>query len=145
MSFMNWNRSEGFFPSIPSFFDNLGLDDDFLASFWAGKKVPAVNISETEDTYLVELAAPGMNKEDFEVSVKDGMLVIRAQKELSKEEKEKDYRRREYSFTSFERRFSLPDNISSEAVKARYESGVLMISLEKKVLEAPKKVEVEVL
>ena len=94
--------------------------------------MPAVNISETEDTFLVELAAPGMDKKDFEVSVKDGMLVIRAQKELTKEEKERDYRRKEYSFTSFERRFNLPENISSEAVKARYESGVLMISLQKK-------------
>lgn len=132
------------FPAMPSFFQNMGWDDDFLASFWNGKKMPAVNISETDDTFLVELAAPGMEKKDFQVSVEEGVLTIRSEKEEKKEEKEKNYRRQEYSFESFERCFRLPDNVNADAVNAKYDNGILKISLKKTAVEAPTKMAVKV-
>ena len=129
MSLIKWNRDKGFFPTIPSFFENVGWDDDFLASFWNGKRIPAVNISETEDTFLVEVAAPGMEKKDFKVSVEDGMLTISAEKEEKKEKKEKNFRRKEYSFESFERCFRLPENVKMEEVKAKYDNTAIAQSV----------------
>ena len=128
MSLIKWNRNKDLFPAIPSFFDKIGWDDDFLASFWNGKKMPAVNISETDGTFLVEVAAPGMDKKDFHVSVEEGMLTISAEKEEKKEEKDKDFRRQEYNFHSFERCFRLPENVDMDDVKAKYDKGVLKIS-----------------
>jgi HSP20 family protein len=122
----------------------MGWDDDFLPSFWNGKRMPAVNISETEKEFLVEVAAPGMTKKDFQVMVEEGMLKIRAEKEEKKEEKEKDYHRREYNFESFERLFRLPENVDPDSVKARYEEGILKISLKKIEVKEPKKKEIQI-
>jgi len=144
MSIIRWNRDRDFFPAIPSFFERMGWDDDFLPAFWNGKQMPAVNISETEKEFLVELAAPGMTKKDFHVTVEEGMLKISAEKEEKKEEKEKDYHRREYNFASFERLFRLPENVNPDVVKARYEEGVLKITLQKMAIKEPKKKEIQI-
>lgn len=144
MSIINWNRSRDFFPVIPSFFDKIGFDDDFLASFWNGKSAPAVNISEKDDSFMVEVGAPGMSKNDFHVSVENGVLLINAKKEVSKEEKVKNYHRKEYDFHSFERSFRLPENIDTDSVKANYKNGVLFITLKKIAVTKPKKIEVEI-
>ncbi len=144
MSIVRWNRDRDFFPTIPSFFERMGWDDDFLPAFRNGKRIPAVNISETEKEFLVEVAAPGMTKKDFQVMVEEGMLKIRAEKEEKKEEKEKDYHRREYNFESFERLFRLPENVDPDSVKARYEQGILKISLKKIEVKEPKKKEIQI-
>ena len=91
--------------------------------------VPAVNITEQKDQYLVSLAAPGMKKDDFNIDVDGNMLTISSQKEESKEDKDKRYTRREYSYSSFSRSFTLPDEVNKEKIDARYEDGVLKISL----------------
>lgn len=127
-----------------SMFENWGLDDDFFDSFWNGKNVPAVNISETEATLDLELAAPGMEKDDFEVFVEDGRLVIRAEKEETEEEKKRNFRRQEYSFQSFERSFWLPDSVNEDEVVAEYKNGVLKVSLQKAPTVEVKKIEVAV-
>ncbi|MEL6275656.1 MAG: Hsp20/alpha crystallin family protein [Bacteroidota bacterium] len=132
------------FPSMRSMFENWGLDDDFFDSFWNGKNVPAVNISETEATLDLELAAPGMEKDDFEVFVEDGRLVIRAEKEETEEEKKRNFRRQEYSFQSFERSFWLPDSVNEDEVVAEYKNGVLKVSLQKAPTVEVKKIEVAV-
>ncbi len=144
MSLINWNRHKDLFPSLPSFFERMGWDDDFMSNFWNGKSVPAVNISETDDNFLVEVAAPGMEKKDFNVSVEEGMLTISAEKKDEKETKEKNYCRQEYNFTSFERSFRLPDNVDADSVKAKYEDGLLKINLKKTAVEAARKVEIKV-
>ena len=132
------------FPSMRSLFDNWGLDDDFFSSFWNGKNMPAVNIAETDETFEVELAVPGMDKEDFKIEIDNGRLTISAEKEDSVEEKQKNYQRKEYSFQSFQRSFWLPENVNQEDVKANYQKGVLTITLEKEPIEEGKKVEVKV-
>lgn len=100
-------------------------------------QVPAVNIAEEKDRYLVELAAPGMNKEDFSVNVEGNRLTISAQKEDRKEDAEKKYSRKEYSYTSFSRSFSIPPAVDKAKIEARYTDGVLKLTLPK-VEEAKK-------
>jgi HSP20 family protein len=91
--------------------------------------IPAVNITENKDHYLVELAAPGMKKEDFNIRIDGNLLTISSEKEESKEEKEEKYTRQEYSYTAFNRSFTLPDGVSQEKIEATYENGVLRLSL----------------
>ena len=91
--------------------------------------VPAVNITEQKDEYLVSLAAPGLKKEDFNIDVDGNMLTISSEKEESKEDKDKKFTRKEYSYSSFSRSFTLPEEINKEKIEAKYEDGVLRISL----------------
>lgn len=98
--------------------------------FWnKSLSVPAVNISESKDHYEVSLAVPGMKKEDFKIDVQGDMLTISSEKEESKTEKEKKFTRKEYSYSSFSRSFNLPDEVNKEKIEARYENGVLILSL----------------
>ena len=103
--------------------------------------VPAVNISEQDNQYMVTLAAPGMKKDDFKIEVDGKMLTISSEKEDSTEEKNKKFTRKEYSYSSFSRCFSLPEEIKQESIEAKYEDGVLKIALPRK--EAAKKPEVK--
>jgi HSP20 family protein len=135
------------------FFDT----DDFLGNrlwnrdlideeFWNGKsREPALNIKETDKTFEVELAAPGFSKKDFDVNITDGCLNISAEKSDSKEEKDENYTRKEFSYNSFEKSLQLPDNIQEEDVKAKYKDGILSFNLIKKEeakTEKPKKIEI---
>ncbi len=99
--------------------------------------VPAVNITEQKDTYLVSLAAPGLKKEDFTIDVDGSMLTISSQTEEHREEKDKKFTRKEYSYSSFSRSFTLPEEINKEKIEAKYEDGILKISLPRS--EAAKK------
>ena len=115
------------------------LFDDFFKPWkeWFGNggswgrtmDVPAVNISEQKDEYLVSLAAPGMKKDDFKIDVDGNILTISSEKEESREEKEKKFTRKEYSYSSFSRSFTLPDEVNKEKIEAKYEDGILKVSL----------------
>jgi HSP20 family protein len=94
--------------------------------------VPAVNISEQDNRYLVSLAAPGMKKDDFKIEVDGNMLTITSEKEESTEEKDKKFTRKEYNYSSFSRCFSLPEEVKQENIEAKYEDGVLKIALPRK-------------
>jgi HSP20 family protein len=94
--------------------------------------VPAVNVTEEKNEYLVSLAAPGMKKDDFRIDVDGNMLTISSEKEDTKEEKDKKYTRKEYNYSSFSRSFTLPNEVNMEKIDARYEDGVLKISLPRK-------------
>ena len=94
--------------------------------------VPAVNIVENKDDYLVTLAVPGMNKDDFNIDVNGTMLTISCEKEEKKEEKDAKYNRKEYNYSSFSRSFTLPDEINKEKIYASYENGILKINLPKR-------------
>jgi HSP20 family protein len=91
--------------------------------------VPSVNITENSNSYNVALAAPGLKKEDFKIDVDGNMLTISSEKEEKKEEKEDKYTRKEYSYSSFSRSFSLPEDVKEDAIEARYENGVLDLRL----------------
>ncbi len=94
--------------------------------------IPAVNIKEQKDDYLVSLAVPGMQKDDFKIDVEGNMLTISCEKKEKKEEKDVRYTRKEYNYSSFERSFTLPDEVIKEKIDAHYEDGLLKISLPKK-------------
>jgi HSP20 family protein len=94
--------------------------------------VPAANINETKDAYHVELNVPGRNKEDFSINVENGLLTIGYEKKASTETQEFKTIRREFSFRSFKRSFSLDDKINAAGIQAKYENGILQILLPKK-------------
>jgi len=121
---------------IPSFFEDffnkplLDLFDSGLPS--RRMSVPAVNITERKDDYLVSMAAPGLKKEDFKIDVEGNLLTISSEKEEENEEKSEKYTRQEYSYSSFERSFTLPDEVNKDQIDARYQDGVLELVLPKK-------------
>jgi HSP20 family protein len=94
--------------------------------------IPAVNITEHKDEYLVSLAVPGMKKDDFKIDVDGNLLTISSEKEENKEEKDKMFTRKEYNYSSFSRTFTLPEEINKEKIEAKYEEGILKIALPRK-------------
>lgn len=116
----------------PDFLD-FNVDNLINDRLWLKKmNEPALNIKETKDEFEIELAAPGYNKKDFEVTIDDGCLNISAKKEETKEEKDENYTRKEFSYASFERSLKLPDSIADEKIKAKYDNGILKFRLAKK-------------
>lgn len=101
-----------------------------------------VNVHETKDAYHLELNAPGRNKEDFRISLEDGMLTISFEKKEETEQKEYKTIRKEFSYQSFTRSFSVDDNINTAGIEAKYENGVLKVYLPKKeeVIATPKQI-----
>lgn len=98
--------------------------------------MPAVNIKETEIDYQLELAAPGLNKEDFNIEVKEGILKLSVLKTNQEEEKKENYTRKEFGFQKFERNFALPKNsIKVENIQANYEQGILKLTLPKQEIK----------
>ncbi len=130
------------FPSLLS--DWNGWADDFInispnaVLNRVGITTPAINVKETEQEYNIEVAAPGMEKKDFNVSVDAGILTISSVQEKKSEKKEDSYTRKEFSYSSFHRSFTLPENVNADAIIAKYEKGVLNITLPKVKLEKPK-------
>lgn len=114
--------------------------DDILAPFFTDSllndrlmsRVPAVNIAETDDAYELELIAPGLTKEDFKVNVDRDVITISAEKKSESDTTEKQYSKREYSYTSFTRSFTLPDSADQGKVDASYKDGVLHVSVGKR-------------
>lgn len=123
-------------PNVSRFFD-----DDWNSLFdWSNRNLlnkatmPQVNIKETNDEYLVEVAAPGMKKEDFQIELHNNVLTIQSEKRQEHEEKEgESYTRREFSYQSFKRTFNLNERVVDEGnIKANYKDGILSLSLPKK-------------
>ena len=110
------------------------LFNDFPAAFAdkAGLNFPPVNIAETADAYHVELNAPGRNKEDFKISADKGLLTISYEKKEEVKNEEVKSVRREFSFQSFKRSFSLDDKVDVNNIQAKYENGLLKVLLPKK-------------
>lgn len=134
-------RNRGLFPSLVSdFFDTNDffsadlLDFNRNLSRWNdAANLPSVNINETEKSFNIELAAPGFNKNDFNIEVDDnGVLSISAEVKAEKKEEEKNYTRKEFSYNSFSRSFRLPENANADNVDAAFENGVLKLTLPKK-------------
>lgn len=117
--------SDFFDTGIEKFFD-FNLDNKWF------KRIPATNIWADEKAYTIEVAAPGLKKEDFKVTIENDMLNISAEKEETVEEKKKNFTRREYNFSSFARSFYVPDVVSMDKIDAHYENGLLRLVLPKK-------------
>jgi HSP20 family protein len=108
--------------------------------------MPAVNVKETDKAFVLEVAVPGMKKDDFKLEMKDGMLIISAETEIEKEEKDENYTRKEFNYSSFSRSFWLPENVKTDDIKANYKEGMLLVTLPKekiKLVEKAKMIEVK--
>lgn len=123
----------GLFPSFRSTLSEL-LDTEkfFEKDLFQKEWVPAVNVKENKEDYEIELAAPGFKKENFEISVDNGILSISAEKKEDKTEKDDNYTRREFSYNSFSRSFALPENANEDKIAAKYNEGVLRLSVAKR-------------
>lgn len=129
--------------TLPSFRSNLSelfdIDKIFeepLFDFPVGKKlyskVPATNIKEKEGEFLLEIAAPGLDKKDFHVDVDNNVLEVKVEKESETETKEEeDYTRKEYNYNAFYRSFTLPENVNKNEIGAQYKNGILKVQLPK--------------
>lgn len=130
-------RTNELYPRIPSFFDDFlggNLSDWFTTNVAKNEgSVPAVNLMETDTDYLIEMAAPGMDKKDFSINIEEGVLVIRSEKKEAFEEKEDNgYFRKEFNYQSFQRSFRMPENdINLEKIEAMYKDGILKVKLPK--------------
>jgi HSP20 family protein len=94
--------------------------------------VPAVNIVETKDYFNLSFAIPGMKKDDFHIDMDGNMLSVSCEKEESKEEREHKYTRKEYNYSTFNRSFSLPEDVIKDKIQETYTDGVLHLTLPKK-------------
>ena len=135
MSLIKRNRSS--FSAIPA------LVDDFLGRElfnWDNSNysatqttIPSVNIKESNESFEVEVAAPGLDKKDFKVQLENNLLTISSQKERTEENQFDGYSRREFSYQSFQRSFILPkDVVNEDGIMARYENGLLQLVIPKK-------------
>lgn len=142
----NLVKTNGFWPGTSSV--DQFLNDTF--SNWRnemneGNRIPRVNIAETDEEFLVEMAAPGMKRDDFHIELDNDQLVISAEAKNSKEDKNSSYTRREFSYESFRRSFHLPNSVESDKIQARYEEGLLRLVIPKKEeakRKPPKKIKI---
>jgi len=142
-------RNGNMFPAFPAF-DDLFTRELFN---WGNSNfsntsttIPSVNIRETDETFEVEVAAPGMEKKDFNITLDGTLLTISSQKEQRSENKEDNYTRREFSYQSFQRSFELPKQVvDEESINARYDNGLLHITIPKREeakRKAPRMIEI---
>ena len=131
------------FPSIPSLFDRFFEGDwmDWSNMNFAGTNstLPAVNVKENENDYQINVAAPGMKKSDFKINYDNGRLTISSEIKEEKEDKDEKYSRREFSYQSFQRTFTIPETVvDGEKIAAKYNDGILYITLPKREEVKPK-------
>lgn len=122
------------FNQYPTFTDLLeNIERNFLGRVdeYTGD-VPAVNIKEEKDKFVLEMAAPGMKKDDFQINLDNYQLTVSSEKKEEKKEKEDNYTRREFFYSTFSRSFTLPKSVDIEKIKADYKNGILSIVLPKK-------------
>jgi len=108
------------------------FDDFFTRDFNIPSNTPSINIIENEGAFRIELAAPGLEKTDFNIQVEKELLKISVEKKSEQEVKEENFTRREFNFSTFSKSFHIPDTVNAEAIAGNYENGVLSLSLPKK-------------
>jgi HSP20 family protein len=140
----NRNGNGNLFPSTTNdflsdrFFTPRLFDlDDYEDSF----SMPPANIEETDKEFVIELSAPGLKRDDFKVDIDNGDLVISCEKKTEEKEERKNYHRQEFSYSSFCRRFPLPENTTEDKISAKYDNGMLHVKIPKKetTVSQPKK------
>ncbi|WAC39999.1 Hsp20/alpha crystallin family protein [Pedobacter sp. SL55] len=124
------NRTRHTAPYFNNVFDSLF--SDALNKNYGVSKMPNVNILETPNNYKIELAAPGLNKDDFKIELKKDNLSVWAERKSEQTEEQKDYTRKEFEYTSFARSFVLPEVVDTEKINAEYVNGILNITIGKK-------------
>ena len=119
---------------LPVFFDDF-LTRDFQPAYYGNnsfRKQPAVNIAEGDNEFTIEVAAPGLDKKDFNINLENDCLTISSVNEEQREEKVTNYSRREFNYNSFSRSFTLPDTANGDKIKASHKDGILYVNIPKK-------------
>ncbi len=130
---------------FPAFNDLWGdIFDGMVTGDFKRWSSPSVNIKESDSAYTLELAAPGLAKEDFKIRVEENQLTISGEKKQEQNEKNEKYSRKEFSFTSFTRSFTLPENVNMEAIQANYNHGIMIVTLPKTEPAKPKTKEINI-
>lgn len=120
--------------TFPSFMDDF-LGRDFFSNFFdnqTGMSIPSVNIIEGKEDFRIEVAVPGLDKKDFKIDLNNNVLVISSEKEVKNEQNDEKYMRKEFSYSSFQRSFTLPNSVDAEKINAAYKDGVLNVTIPKK-------------
>lgn len=133
-SLVNRNSNQNF-PSVSNWLEDIfhrDLPSVFSSNFNTGITLPKVNIKENADAYTVEMAVPGLKKSDFQIDLDNEILSISTETKEESENKEGNYTRREFGYSSFKRTFTLPESVNDEKINATYENGILSILLPKK-------------
>lgn len=123
---------------FPSFINEALKPDWFGGMETLNSNVPSVNIKENETDFEVELAVPGFKKDNFNIEIDDNILTISSEVESENEAAEGNYTRREFSYASFKRSFSLPETVNEDEINANYKDGILRLSLPKRDEALPK-------
>ena len=131
------NRTRNTAPYFNNVFDSLF--SEAINKNLTINKVPGVNILETEADYKLELAAPGLTKEDFQINLKKDTLSVWAEKKVAETEVKKDYTRKEFDYYSFARSFVLPESINPDNITAEYLNGILTITIGKDTIKSQSK------
>lgn len=124
-NFQNWS----------SFLDDIfskELPSSLMSNYDSTLSLPKVNIKEDAESFIIEAAAPGLEKSDFQINLENRVLSIAVEKEVKNESEKEFYKRKEFGYSSFKRSFSLPEMVNEEGIKAEYKDGILSISLPKK-------------
>ena len=115
---------------LPEVFNDFLSNNDMNRT---SATAPAINVLESEHSYTVELAAPGLTKDDFDVNINaDGDLTVRMEKHFKEEETQGRYLRREFAYSKYEQTLILPDDVDKEKIAARVADGILTVELPKK-------------
>lgn len=147
MRLVRWKPRTGL-PVYPDHFERM-FDDFFgvtrrkmdLENFdWT----PRVNVEELEDRFEITAELPGMNKDEIDIEVQDDVLTLRGERKYEKEEKEVNYHICERSYGTFQRAFTLPENVKADNIEAEYKDGILRLGLPKVEPQKPKEIKVEV-
>ena len=130
IKFNNGSKTNALNPGFNDIFESV-FNDTFFSDRMVSR-VPAVNISETQDHYVIEMAAPGLNKEDFKVNLDRNMLTVSVEQKQEQTQENRQYNKREFSYSSFVRSFALPDSADDAQIEAQYTNGMLCIHVAKK-------------
>ena len=129
-------------PTFPSWIDeviNKNFGTEFMPNFNTGLTSPAVNVLDTANNYLVEMAVPGLKKSDFNISLDNQLLSISAELKSEYEDVDNEnYTRREFGYSSFKRTFTLPESVETDKISAKYDDGILKVTLPKREEEKKK-------
>ena len=142
MSLVRFNQPTSVFPYRNLLNDllndfNTNVGQDYRSN------VPAVNVHESETSYTLEVAAPGLQKEQFHIHLDGRVLTISAEQKEEKKEENGKWTRKEFSYSSFKRAFTLPENVQKESIEAKYENGVLTLNVPKAEEAKPKSIEIK--
>jgi len=130
VKFNSENKKNGAVPGFNNVFDSIFNDTFFSDRMMT--RVPAANISETADHFHVELAAPGLKKEDFKLKLEKDVLTVSVEQLNQNDQQERSYAKREFSYSSFVRAFTLPESANTESIQAKYNDGILCIDIPKR-------------